>query len=127
MSRLGVHALLVTRAGPDDGDTRFIGLVTRHDLQHRRAQPTQPGGAPGDPQALRVADVMTLVEELSVTRYASLRDLTVSDIYAMFQGTGLTHLLIVDDDGNGNHIGMARGLMSRARIAQRLRGSSPLG
>lgn len=68
---------------------------------------------------LRVADVMTPWNELPVVNYESLQTLTASDVYEMFQGTGLTHLLVIENHGNESAV--ARGLLSRASLAKRLR------
>jgi CBS domain-containing protein len=121
MHRLRVHALLVTREEPDSSEPHFVGLVTQHELVQPHALQAGVPSAPDGSGHTCVADVMTPVEELSVARYASLRDLTVLDVHEMFQGTGLSHLVVVDADGSD--FGVARGLISRARLARRLRGS----
>jgi hypothetical protein len=69
---------------------------------------------------IRVGEVMTPWNELSPVKYESLQTLTAGDLYKMFQGTGLTHLLVVErhDDESATAIG----LVSRATLARRLHG-----
>ena len=124
LRRPGVHALFVTREEPGCSEARFIGLVTRHELQAGGAPQAEPSPAAGAAAQRRVAEVMTPVEALAVARYASLRGMTVQDVSEMFEETGLAHLLVVD--GDGGDLGIARGLISRALLALRLRGSSPI-
>jgi hypothetical protein len=62
---------------------------------------------------------MTPRNELSLVNYESLQTLTALDLYEMFQGTGLTHLLVVEMHGDDSAI--ARGLLSRAALTKRLR------
>jgi CBS domain-containing protein len=118
MIRLGVHALVVADEEPVTGDYQIIGLLTFCDIRR-----THPGLLRGSKDTLayekaRVSDVMTSWDELSLVKYESLRGLNALDLYEMFQGTGLTHLLVVD--GNGTDEARVRGLISRARLAKRL-------
>jgi inactivated superfamily I helicase len=62
---------------------------------------------------------MTPWNELTVVNYESLQTLTAFDVYEMFQGTGLTHLLVIENHGAESAV--ARGLLSRATLAKRLR------
>lgn len=120
MNRLAVHALLVTRQELGGIDQRVVGLITYYDIErirphrHPRMAKSSEGRRP-----IRVADVMTPWNELSVVNYESLQTLTASDVYAMFQGTGLTHLLVIESHGDESAV--ARGLLSRAALAKRLR------
>jgi hypothetical protein len=43
---------------------------------------------------------MTPWNELTVINYESLQTLTASDVYEMFQGTGLTHMLVIENHGD---------------------------
>jgi hypothetical protein len=65
---------------------------------------------------------MTPWEELALVNYQSLRYLNVSEVYQMFQGSGLTHVMVVETHDNDSVI--ARGLISRASLASRLQESS---
>jgi len=65
-----------------------------------------------------VGDIVTSWDELSLVKYDSLQTLTARDLYEMFQGTGLTHLLVVEAHGDDSAV--ARGLLSRATLAKRL-------
>jgi len=119
MIRLRVHALLVTEHEPDCDERHIIGLVTSNDIHRARARRGSIGAADcGGPMNICVADVMTPREELPLVKYDSLKSLTALDLHEMFQGTGLTHLLVVEirDDGSV----LVRGLLSRATLAKRL-------
>jgi CBS domain-containing protein len=119
MNRLGVHALLVTRQELGGIEQQVVGLITYYDIErirpHRFPQPSIPSKG----RISRVGDVMTPWNELSLVHYESLEALTASDVYEMFQGTGLTHLLVIDNHGDDSVV--ARGLLSRATLAKRLR------
>jgi hypothetical protein len=65
---------------------------------------------------------MTPWNELPLVQYESLQSLTAYDLFEMFQGTGLTHLLVVET--HGDESALARGLVSRATLAKRLRRAS---
>ena len=118
MDRFGVHALLVTLDDLDDLEHRVVGLLTQYDIERRNPH-RYPGTEPRPHNGLRVADVMTPWNELSLVHYDSLADLTVADLFERFQGTGLTHLLVIEmriDDS-----AVARGLISRGALANSLR------
>jgi CBS domain-containing protein len=116
MSRWGVHALLVIQQALGGMDLQVVGLITRYDIErsHRR----HDTAAPGEPNGIiRVGEVMTAWDELALVRYESLGTLAGRNLHEMFQGTGLTHLLVVefrDDDSV-----VARGLLSRGALDKR--------
>jgi CBS domain-containing protein len=110
MNRLGVHALVVTKPQAEGVDQQVVGLITSSDIQHLLSHPAK--------EKVRVEDVMTSWDELPLVRYESLQELTAIELYRMFQGTGLTHLLVVED--HGSEAALARGLISRASLAMRL-------
>jgi CBS domain-containing protein len=115
MTHLGVHALLVTVDDVDELDHRVVGLITYYDIERRRPH-RSPGGAAQLTDDFKVADVMTPWNELSLVHYDSLAELTVRELFQRFQGTGLTHLLVVEmriDDS-----AVARGLISRRALAE---------
>jgi CBS domain-containing protein len=117
MNRFGVHALLVTRDDVDDLEHQVAGLITHYEIE-RRSPHRYPGPAPRPRNSLRVSEVMTPWNELSLVHYDSLTDLTAADLFERFQGTGLTHLLVIEmriDDS-----AVARGLISRRALAKRL-------
>jgi CBS domain-containing protein len=114
MNRLNVHALLVTREGPGGADPQVVGLITAYDIERSRSR-----------RHAAVGDIMTSWNELSLVKYESLQTLTALDLYEMFQGTGLTHLLVVELQGDDSVL--ARGLLSRATLAKRLRGARGAG
>ncbi len=119
MIRLGVHALLVTKQEIDGGEQRVAGLVTAYEIHHQRSHLLHSADEPNQAEKGSVGDVMTSWDELSLVKYESLQTLTALDLYEMFQGTGLTHLLVIE--GHGNDAAQARGLISRASLARRLR------
>jgi len=118
MNRLSVHALLVTRQEVGDIEQQVVGLITYYDIERRRPHRYRRAAAPSERSDIRVGDVMTPWNELPLVHYESLQALTASDLYEMFQGTGLTHLLVVETHGESS---LARGLISRATLAKRLR------
>lgn len=61
---------------------------------------------------------MTPWDELSPVNYQALRTVTAGELYEMFQGTGLTHLVVVEM--HQNNCAYVRGLLSRATLARRL-------
>ncbi len=120
MARLGIHALLVAGAVPG-GPRRVLGLVTSQRLQQREPiRRRLPGNSSGP---LRVEELMTPWDHLALVNYESLRSLTVSDLHQMFQGTGLTHVLVIEA-AEEDSAAVARGLVSRAAVAGRLRQAS---
>jgi hypothetical protein len=116
---LGVHALLVTRQEVESMEQQVVGLITYCDIERSHPHRLSQASAAVEPRAVCVSDVMTPWNELPLVRYESLQSLTASEVYEMFQGTGLTHLLVIEADHNGS--ASARGLLSRATLAKRLR------
>jgi CBS domain-containing protein len=114
MTRLGVHALVVTKPQAEGSDQQIVGLITSSDIQHLQSHPGK--------QSVRVEDVMTSWADLPLVKYDSLQEMTALELYRMFQGTGLTHLLVVED--HGSEAALARGLISRANLAMRLNHAS---
>jgi hypothetical protein len=107
-----VHALVVTQEVSESSEQLVLGLITSQATQavmRKRHQQTD----------MLVRDVMTPWSELPLIHYESLRSLTANDLYERFQGTGLTHFLIVESDAHD--LTIARGLVSRAAVARRLR------
>jgi CBS domain-containing protein len=119
MNRLSVHALLVTRQELGNIEQQVVGLITYYDIERRRPHRYPQTSVSGARSAIRVGDVMTPWNELPLVHHESLQSLTAYDLYEMFQGTGLTHLLVVET--HGDQSALARGLVSRAALAKRLR------
>jgi CBS domain-containing protein len=118
MTRLGIHALLVTRRGLRGIEPQIEGLITAHDIERARPKRRSIDDRSHLPAHLKVADVMSPWDELSSVKYESLNSLTALDLYQMFQGTGLTHLLVVEV--HNDEVAVARGVLSRATLAKRL-------
>jgi CBS domain-containing protein len=114
MNRLGIHALLVTRSEPG-GEERMLGLLTSYRIKQRRADARRLPPELRAHGALSVGEIMTPWHELALLKYASLEYLRVIELAKMFQGSGLTHVLVVEADGDDSLV--ARGLISRAAIA----------
>jgi CBS domain-containing protein len=116
MGKWGVHALLVIQQALGGMDLQVVGLITHYDIERRHRR--HETAAPGEPHGvIRVGEVMTAWDELALVRYESLATLAGRNLHEMFQGTGLTHLLVVefrDDDSV-----VARGLLSRAALDKR--------
>ncbi len=118
MHRHSVHALLVTREEDSGTGQQVVGMITYFDIERSRRHRYPPAGFSSGHSQPRVAELMTPCDELSLVKYQSLQSLTAQDLYEMFQGTGLTHLLVVENHGNGSTL--ARGLLSRASLTMRL-------
>jgi CBS domain-containing protein len=121
MNRLGVHALLVTResGGVAGIEQQVVGLITYYDIERIHPHRYPRATIADNGRIIRVAEVMTPWDELSLVNYESLDKLTAAGVYEMFQGTGLTHLLVIENRGDDSAV--ARGLLSRATLAKRLR------
>ncbi len=119
MNRLRVHALLVTRQAGEGTGPQVVGLITYYDVEQRRPHRYPESAASSGRSDVRVGEFMTPCNELPLVKYDSLQSLTAYDLYQMFQGTGLTHLLVIEP--NGDESAVARGLVSRAALAKRLR------
>jgi CBS domain-containing protein len=120
MNRLSVHALLVTRQEVGGVEQQVVGLITYYDIERRRPHRYPQRAVSSERSDIRVGDVMTPWNELSLVKYESLQSLTARELYEMFQGTGLTHLLVVEI--HGDESATAVGLVSRATLGKRLRG-----
>lgn len=119
MHRLAVHALLVTQDETGEVDSQVVGLITAYDIERERPHRCPRATGLSVRKHVRVVDIMTPWNELSLVKYESLQTLTAFDVYEMFQGTGLTHLLVVEIHGDESAV--ARGLLSRAALTKRLR------
>ena len=118
MHRLSVHALLVTQQESDSEDLQVIGLITYYDIERRHPHRFPQAVVSPERSVVLVREVMTACDELALVKYESLQQLTACELYGMFQGTGLTHLLVVEYHENDSVL--ARGLVSRAALAKRL-------
>jgi len=120
MNRLCVHALLVTQDRFEGVDPQVAGLITAYDIARARPHSSLRTMAMTARKHVTVGEIMTPRSELSLVNYESLQTLTALDLYQMFQGTGLTHLLVIESRSRDSAV--ARGLLSRATLANRLRG-----
>jgi CBS domain-containing protein len=119
MKRLSAQALLVTHQELGDIEQQVVGLITYYDIERRRPHRYPQTAAPSEQSDIPVHDAMTPWNELPLVDYESLQSLTADDLYTLFQGTGLTHLLVIET--HGDEPALARGLLSRAILAKLLR------
>jgi CBS domain-containing protein len=125
MSRFRIHALLVTSQVVGSFEQQVVGLITRDDIERSRPRRRRAKASVStEHRARRVADVMTAWNELPLIRYESLQSLTASVLYEMLQRAGFTHLLVIETQDDGS--ALARGLLSRAALAKRLRRPRPV-
>jgi hypothetical protein len=118
MNRLGIHALLVSQPQDTTGHDQMLGLITSHRIQQRRVYERRlPKPLRGCGNVGTVGEIMTPWEALTLVNYRSLPYLNVSEVYQMLQGSGLTHVVIVETHDDDSVI--ARGLISRAALAIR--------
>jgi CBS domain-containing protein len=118
MNRERIHALLVKRAIGMSFAQQAVGLITYYDIERCRLRRCPQATTPSGKAGVRVEDVMTSSDDLPVVRYESLQSLRASDLYKRFQGSGLTHLLVIETLGVG--FALVRGLISRAALTMRL-------
>jgi CBS domain-containing protein len=118
MTLLGIRALLVTQQGKRGIATQIVGLVTARALEMARSRGKPTNDAINACANLRVGDVMTSWDELTCLEYGSVASLTAMDLYEMFRGTGLTHILVIDVQLGD--VAVARGVLSRATLAKQL-------
>lgn len=116
MMRAGVRALLVL----DEG--RALGLITSDDIQGER--PIVFLQSPACVQdrcehhEVRVADIMTPVEQLPVLDLRIVQSACVGDLVETFKTSDHTHLVVTETQHNGAH--RARGLISRSWLERQL-------
>jgi len=123
MNRLGIHALLVTQPQDATAHEQMLGLITSYRIQQRKVYERRlPKTLRGYGNVGTVGEIMTPWEELALVNCRSLQYLNVSEVHQMFQGTGLTHVMVVETHNDDSVV--ARGLISRAALASRLQESS---
>jgi len=110
MRDASTSAALVTQELRDGRYDRVIGLVTSQKLQHGLLGRWEP--------ELLVGDEMYPWQDVSIVNAASVRSLTVDQMYDTFRGTGLTHVVVVDNAEDSHRYVI--GLLSRAALAERL-------
>ena len=115
MVRLDIHALLVAGPGASAG-RRLEGLLTYRRLEQHAVRSSRLA-APSAGASMQVADLMTPTEELALVHWDSLGELRVAHLNRMFQGTGLSHVLVVEHGAQERVL--VRGIISRAAVARR--------
>jgi CBS domain-containing protein len=113
MIGFGVRLLLVVR------DHEVVGVVTSYDIMGERPiqflQDPFKSGTPHRHADVRVADVMTPIEDTRPLRLRWVRGATVGDIAALFRDTSDSHLLVAEDAETGPGV-VIRGIFSRTRL-----------
>jgi CBS domain-containing protein len=118
MVQFGLHALLVTRQEEGGLEQQILGLVTAYDLE-RLLRRLRRQASVEKPEDVRVDKVMTPWNELPLIKYESLQSMTAIELYEMFRGTQLTHVLVAETHHEDS--ALVRGMVSRAGLANRLR------
>jgi hypothetical protein len=116
MIRLGVRALVVAK------EQRLVGLVTSYDIQGERPMQFLQSSNYSRHQDIRVMHIMTPWDELHALDWESVESARAGELWALFQRTNLTHMLIVEVDRKTSH-SVVRALASRARLVRQLAGS----
>ena len=113
MMRFGVRALLVNR-----GDS-VVGLITSYDIEGDRPAAFSGRSNIVRREYIRVVDVMTAWDDVPTVDWTTMQSARVGDLLEIFQGIGVTHLLVVEGEHAGG-VATVRGLVSRTRIERRL-------
>jgi CBS domain-containing protein len=113
MMRLSVRALLVLR-----GDS-VIGLITSYDIEGPRPLRFAERSAVRR-EDITVGDIMTEWDDLPTLDWHTVQTARISDILEIFEGVGVMHLLVVENDERGAEV--VRGLISRSRVERHLHG-----
>ena len=116
MIRLGVRALVVAK------EQRLVGLVTSYDIQGERPMQFLQSSNYSRHQDIRIMHIMTPWDELLALDWESVESARAGELWALFQRTNLTHMLIVEVDRKTSH-SVVRALASRARLVRQLAGS----
>ena len=116
MIRLGVRALVVAK------EQRLVGLVTSYDIQGERPMQFLQSSNYSRHQDIRIMHIMTPWDELLALDWESVESARAGELWALFQRTNLTHMLIVEVDRKTSH-SVVRALASRARLLRQLAGA----
>jgi CBS domain-containing protein len=92
MNRHGVHALLVKRAVGVPSAQRAVGLITYYDIERCRLHRWPKATTPSERASVRVEDVMTSSDDLTVVSYESLQSLKALDFYKRFHCHDRRHI-----------------------------------
>ena len=125
MIRFGVRALLVTQSCYESRRPEIAGLITSYDIQGERPLQFLQASNQRRHSDICVGHIMTPWDELPLLDYESLRSLSVAGVHELLLGAGLTHLLVVEMNGNGP--ALVRGLLSRSELERRLRSAGTSG
>jgi CBS domain-containing protein len=115
MIHLGVRALLAAKSH------RLVGLITSYDIQGEKPIQFLQSSTYRLHQDIRVADIMTPWDRLLALDWKSVETAQAGDLLAVFEQTGLTHLLVIEVD-KIHSTSTVRALASRARLMRQLKG-----
>jgi CBS domain-containing protein len=112
MFRAGARACLVVC------DRAVIGVLGAEDAR-RSLQPARRTGSGSVPAgALRAADVMTCTAEVPAMDWQTLQECKVRDLLEIFDGAGVDHLVVLENDAlNASSV---RGVIHRSRLERQL-------
>ena len=96
--------------------------MTSYDIQGERPMQFLQSSNYSRHQDIRVMHIMTPWDELLALDWESVESARAGELWALFQRTNLTHMLIVEVDRKTSH-SVVRALASRARLARQLAGS----
>ena len=116
MIAFGVRLLLVVQ------DQAVLGVVTSYDITGERpiqvVRDQLRGRKPHRHSDVTVADIMTPVDEIRPLRFGWVRRATVAAVAALFGSRPDTHLLVAEDELDGEVV--IRGIFSRTRLERQL-------
>ncbi|PKG76275.1 hypothetical protein CXF83_16825 [Shewanella sp. Choline-02u-19] len=98
-----------------DKDNQFLGVITKHELLHRKMVKLANKFACSIEELL-VTDMMIARDQLSALDYQQLSTANVSDVVRSLQENGLHHMLVIDHEQH--HI---RGLIASNDVARKLK------
>jgi predicted transcriptional regulator len=105
MFRCGARAMLVTRS------QQIVGLITTDDL---RGECIAHSDYSAWREELCVGDVMIGVDDIPAIDWETLLDSKVSDLVEIFQGSGVSCLVVIQSESSA--IERIRGLIHRSRL-----------
>ena len=98
MVRSGVRALLVVQLDS------VIGLVTSYDIEGTRSVRFSAPPHLRRREDIRVSDIMTPWKDLNTLDWHTVETARIADLLEIFDGIGVMHLLVVENDACGAEV-----------------------
>jgi len=118
MIQAGIRSLLIV----DEDEAAVLGLITAADILGTRPiqflQNPLCESHPCRHKDIHVSDIMTPWAQLRLMDYHRLIAASAGDLADQFQGTDITHILVIERAVNGTC--QVRGLLSRSRLLRQL-------